>query len=94
VHPRTPKNILKLLGEFKNTTIINNPAPAELYISQLNKAIVLGSFSTALLYNNNISSFYWVYPMYEKHMQLFKYTKLINPTSHIKVVDSVENITF
>jgi hypothetical protein len=94
VHPRTPKNILRLLGELKNTTIINNPAPAELYISQLNKAIILGSFSTALLYNNNASSFYWVYPMYQKHLPLFKYTKLVNPTSHIKVVDSVENITF
>jgi Alpha-2,8-polysialyltransferase (POLYST) len=94
VHPRTPKGILDKIKDFKNTIIINNEAPAELYIAKLNKAIIISAFSTALLYNNNASKYYWVYPMYEKHIKSLEYTKLINPTSHISIVGNVKHISF
>lgn len=94
VHPRIPEKTLRMMKEFKNTVIIENPAPAELYIAKLDKAIVIASFSTSLLYDNDKSKYYWAYPMYQKHLKNLSYTKLINPTTHIKVVDTVNDIVF
>lgn len=94
VHPRTPSNVIDKVILFPKVKIINSEAPAEFYISQFDKAIILGSYSTALLYNNNKSSYYWLYPMYQKYIPTFKYTYITNPTSHIKISDNIENIEF
>lgn len=91
-HPRTPKPILEELKKIDDIEIIQDFFPAEFYISELRNSIVLSSFSTASLYNNEDVVNFWLYPFYQKHIKTFKYTKIVNPTSHIKIINSLESI--
>lgn len=92
-HPLTPREKIGLYKSMDNCTIIDSKIPAELFSATLNKSIILSVCSTSMFVDNPKCSFYYLYDIKEKNNieRLNKYT-VINPTTHVIVPKSVEEI--
>lgn len=74
---------------IKNIGYLESNYPAELYIANAKDCIVIALISTSLLFYNPTCKYYWIYPMYKEMVDC---SNVINPTIHIKVVDTISDI--
>ncbi len=93
IHRSTSEYHLNFYKKLPIVTIIYDNIPAELLVLSLNNSIVLSGWSTTLLTFNPTCNYYYNYPIYEKDV-LLSQSYPFNPTDYIKVIDSVEAISF
>jgi hypothetical protein len=94
-HPLTSKVKLESYKALNNVTIIDSKIPAELFISMLKDSIILSVCSTSMFIDNPLCKFYYMFEI-EQHNnieRLKKYT-VINPTSHVRLVQNIDEISF
>ena len=92
-HPLQTENMLSDYENMTNISIIRDKAPAELYILSLNNSLVISIGSTSMLTNNTKCKFYYTNKLY-KGGRMFSQVEVANPTSHIKVIKSIQEISF
>ena len=94
-HPLTTQIKLKAYEKLSNVKIINSKVPAEIFISQLENAIILSVCSTSMFMDNPKCKFYYAFAIKEKNNieRLKKYTA-INPCNHVKTVNTINEISF
>lgn len=79
---------------IKNAQIVDSIIPAELFIMNLSKSIIISQGSTSMFLNNPDNKFYYIYELLENDIKRLKRYKMCNPAPHIKSVKSIEEITF
>ena len=72
-----------------NVEYLDSNYPAELYIANAENAIIISLVSTSLLFYNPNCKYYWTYQLYG---DMFDYSKLKNPTHHIKTISQLSGI--
>lgn len=93
IHPLANIDLKNSFVRELNAEIIENMIPAELYILQLKKSIVLSAWSTALLNNNLDCKFYYTMNLMPWNFAI-KQLNPYNPTQHIKTISSINQIIF
>lgn len=92
-HPSKDMDKDLFYKELPNAIFLENiNFPAELIIQNMNKAIIISLYSTALLLNNPKCKFYYIYPIF-KNCSSFN-VLVSNPTDHIDVISKVDEIKF
>ena len=69
--------------------------PLELLIQSLKRVVVVSAYSAALLMDNPDCKFYYTYPWYAQRgygKGEFEEKSIVNPTKHIKVIASLEEM--
>jgi|SRR5690554_191628 len=94
-HPHTPKEKIKMYESIDDCIIIDSKIPAELFIATLRNSLILSVCSTAMFVDNPDCKFHYLFNIQENNNidRLDKYT-VINPTSHVLVPETIEEITF
>lgn len=97
LHPRTPEDWANEFGKNSNVRMINSMKgiPLDLLIQSLSDVIIITSYSAALLFNNPDCKFYFAYPWYAERgygKGEFVESTIVNPTAHIKVIQSIDEI--
>ena len=97
LHPRSPETWAYDFKELPNVKMIENMKgiPLELLIQMLYGVVVVSAYSSALLMDNPNCKFYYSYPWYAQRgygKGEFEEKNIFNPTKHIKVIASVEEI--
>lgn len=94
-HPLTSKVKLESYKVLNNVTIIDSKIPAELFISMLEKSIILSVCSTSMFIDNPLCKFYYMFEIEQDNNieRLKKYT-VINPTPHVRSVKNIDEISF
>jgi hypothetical protein len=92
-HPGTPDFQIEAFKEL-GVDFFSNAIPAELFIANLNRSIIMGFWSAALMINNPSCKFYWLHNYLKTRGQMINYIDLTNPTNYIQDVDSIEKIAF
>lgn len=92
LHPNYIKESFDKFKGIKNFIFINKSFPVELLIYRLNDSIIISSHSTSMLYNNKKCTYYWAYPILEKLDIITHKIHIFNPTTHIKVINSFNEI--
>ncbi|MCF6359286.1 MAG: alpha-2,8-polysialyltransferase family protein [Cyclobacteriaceae bacterium] len=92
LHPSTSASQREALSIFDNVEVLESTIPAELMISNLKNSIILSFWSTAGLVNNKSCRFYWLKPMLEERGIMLNKINIVNPTCHIKMVNSIDAI--
>lgn len=93
LHPTTYDSHRRKINELHQVRIIESTIPAEVIIATLNNSIVISFWSTALLINNPSCRFFWLFPLLEKvGINLHKMT-IKSPSTHLKVVNSIEELS-
>lgn len=87
-HPLSAEYAREKYKKLPNSYKLNSVYPAELYIATAKKSIVISMVSTSELFYNSGCDYYWIYKLYET----YNYKGLLNPTTYIHVVDSVDEI--
>jgi len=83
---------VRALGDVHDIRIIDSKIPAELFIMQLTESIVISSISTSMFLDNPACRFYYTYDIAQKYIPRFGRYNTINPTPHVKTVQSFEEI--
>lgn len=95
LHPLTTDVMVSRYNALPNVTVLNSLMPAELFIFELKNSVILSFYSGSLLMDNNTSKLYWIYGIKEgNNIPILKKLTVINPTSHIKEVTTVDDIVF
>ncbi len=92
LHPSTSVSQREAFSIIDHVKISESTIPAELMISNLKNSIVLSFWSTAGLVDNSSCRFYWLKPMLEDREIMLHKIKIVNPTRHIKMVNSIDEI--
>lgn len=92
LHPLTPRETINQFKKLVNLRIIKSQIPAELFIINLKKSIILSIKSTSMFINIKENKFFYLYTLFYRH-QTSRY-KTRNPAPHIKVIEKLEEITF
>ncbi len=83
---------VRALGKINDIQIIDSKVPAELFIMQLTDSIIISSISTSMFLDNPSCRFYYTYEIARKYIPRFGRYNTMNPTSHVKTVQSFEEI--
>jgi hypothetical protein len=95
LHPLTNEVKIQQYQKFANLEIIRSQIPAELFIMNLEKSLVLSLNSTSMFLNNPENKFYYLYKILQKDIKrLMRYEIKNNPAPHITVVEKLDDITF
>lgn len=97
LHPRSPRSWADSFKDLPNVKMIDSMRgiPIELLTQTLQEGIVLSAYSAALLLNNPNCKFFYVYPWYAKRgygKGEFEEKTIYNPTQHIRVISSINEI--
>jgi hypothetical protein len=94
-HPLTPKSKIDEYKKCSNSKVIQAKIPAELFIMQLKKSIILSVDSTAMYLDNPNCKFYFLRNIFKKDIKrIRRYNVKIAPASHIKLANSIQDISF
>lgn len=94
-HPLTSAIKIEQYKKLDNVTIIDSQIPAEIFIQELSNSIVLSVCSTSMFIDNQKSKFYWFSEILEgNNIKLIKRYDFVNPTKHVHIVHSVDEIIF
>jgi len=92
-HPSRDMDKNLLYKELSQAKFLENVYfPAELIIQNMNNAIIMSLYSTALLFNNPKCRFYFTYPILNNNLR--QKIPVPNPIDHIKVISNVNEIQF
>lgn len=93
IHPSASPELLKQFRSIPNVVILNQTIPAELYIINLKKSIILSPYSAALITLNSSCNYYYLF-------DLLKIRELIGSEisnfsfDHITMCKSIKEIQF
>lgn len=93
-HPLTPSHMLE---RYKNIAvhIIDQPIPAELFIMKISRSIIISQSSTSMFINNESNAFYYLHQYFGHKIKRMRRYKIPNhPARHIKLVQTIDDITF
>jgi len=90
-HPLSNAGHVSSVTSINNVNVVNESFPAELLILNMNRSIILSYRSSALLFNNPNCYFYWLNGYFESIGEK-KYRDTINPTKHIKSINSEDEL--
>lgn len=93
-HPHTPKEKIEQYKKIKNMQVIDSLIPAELFIMNLSKSIIISQGSTSMFLDNPENKFYYIYELLVNDIKRLRRYKMCNPAPHIKSVKSIDEITF
>ena len=93
-HPHTPKTKIAEYKKLNNTHIIDSKIPAELFIMNISNSIIVSMCSTAMFLDTPTNSYFYTLKIFEKDLYRLKRYRITNPTPHVKVVNSIEDIHF
>lgn len=96
-HPTQYKPYRNFIEEaktlYKNQlTVIDEPIPAEFLILQLRNSLVISTISTSMFLDNPDCRFYYTFEIARPYMPRFDRYNTINPTPHVKTVQSFDEI--
>ncbi len=95
LHPLTNDLKIQQYKKFSNLEIIRSQIPAELFIMNLKKSLILSVNSTSMFLNNPENKFYYLYEIFKKDIKrLSRYKLKNNPAPHITVVEKLDAINF
>ena len=94
LHPSTSKTQIEHFNKLENTTVIDSMIPAEIFIMNLQNSIILSIISTSMFINNPENEFFYIYRLFEEEIKRLKRWRVTNPTPHIKIINSIEDIHF
>lgn len=95
LHPLTNEVKIQQYQKFSNLEIIRSQIPAELFIMNLKKSLVLSVNSTSMFLNNPENKFYYLYKIFQKDIKrLNRYKLKSNPAPHITVTEKLDDISF
>jgi hypothetical protein len=95
LHPSTPEKKIEQYQKLANLRIIHSQIPAELFIVNLKRSLILSVNSTSMFLNNPENRFYYLHKIFEKDIKrLSRYVLKRNPAPHIRVAEKLEDITF
>ncbi|MCG7753883.1 alpha-2,8-polysialyltransferase family protein [Flavihumibacter cheonanensis] len=94
LHPSTHEFQLKRLEKIQGIEINRSTIPAELFIASISNSIIFSFWSASLLLQNESCKFYWCHKLLEKEGVMMDWWSIVNPTKHIKEVESIEQIKF
>lgn len=94
-HPSTSDVKRMAYKSLPQVIVLDSKIPAELFISQLTNSIILSVCSTSMFIDNKKCKFYYSFEVVENNsIERLKKYKVINPTTHVKSVKSIEEIVF
>ena len=91
-HPNMKAVFLEKISQIEGIKIIDFSIPVELLILQLKYSYIISGYSTALLTNNPSCHFYWFYKFFGITGRVFSQLQIVNPSSHIKEISSIDEI--
>ncbi|MFH1119636.1 MAG: polysialyltransferase family glycosyltransferase [Bacteroidota bacterium] len=95
LHPLTNNIKTEQYKTLKNVKIISSTLPAELFIMNLKESVILSINSTSMFLDNPENRFYYLYRIFEEGIKrLSRWKVKRNPAAHIKVVNSIDEISF
>lgn len=95
LHPYVEEKKVEQYSSIKNVKIIHSTIPAELFIMNLKRSIILSVHSTSMFLNNPANRFYYLYRLLEGEIGSLARIKLRNePAEHITHVYSLDEISF
>ena len=86
LHQQSSEVAKKEYERVSDIFYLESKYPAELFIANAVDCIIVSLRSTSLLFFNPKCKYYWTYPMYKDIVDISNY---VNPTSHIKVINSI-----
>lgn len=94
-HPSTnPEHLQMIQGlKYDNFHFYNKKIPVELLILQLKDSIIIARRSTSMLTENKSCKYYWTHKLYPLDIQSSQFER-INPTEHVKDIESIDEIVF
>lgn len=88
-HPLASKKAKEFYDQLGDVTYLNSKFPAELYIANMQNAIIVSMYSTAMLFCNPSCQYFWIGNCYKETLRI---PELHNPTPFIHVVSSIDEI--
>ena len=93
-HPTTPRDQVEKFRSIPGAQLMSSFIPFELIVASLNNCIIAGMWSNALMHDNPRCNFYWLNRYLEKRGKMLARIQLLNPTTHIKEIEELEEIRF
>lgn len=93
-HPFTKPEHIKKVKSIANVTVLDFKIPAELIILNLSNSKVISFWSTSCLVTNSSCSFFWLKKIAVKKGIFPSQIILDNPTSHIKELKDLEELSY
>ena len=95
LHPIIEEKKLKQYQTFKNVKIIKSSIPAELFIMNVSRSVILSINSTSMFLYNPLNKFYYLNKMFKGVIGRLKRLEIRKePAGHITYVESIEEICF
>jgi len=92
-HPLCSMAQIDSVKQNKNIDeVILDKIPVELWILSLRNSYVMSFCSTGTLTNNKSCKFFWLYKLLPKEVSYSINKDIINPTSHISVIESFDSL--
>lgn len=76
----------------KNLIILDEKIPAEFYIMQLKKSILVSTASTSMLLNNESCRYFFTIELAKPYMPLLNRYSTTNPTKHVLSIENFDQI--
>jgi|GEM_PF-3412613 len=92
LHPATSEADRAPYAKIPGVRLVDKPFPAELGIAGLRNSLAVSFFSTSGFVHNPSCRMYWLYPMLSSRNMTLNNTTIINPTDHIILADSIEQV--
>lgn len=92
LYKRHPNQLGSLHYISENVFVINELFPVEILIASINNGIIISSYSNSMLYYNPKCRYFWTYPIVEMTGELKKPIQRFNPTDHINVLSSFDEL--
>ena len=94
LHPLTTESMKIKYSALKAVEVIQSNVPAEVILGSLQNCIVYSGWSSVLITDNKSCNYYFNYPVFKKvgHKNLSQIE--IPALNHIKMIESVEEMTF
>jgi len=94
LHPSTPEKKIKQYKKLANLQIIRSQIPAELFIMNLKRSLILSVNSTSMFINSPENRYFYLYKLFLNHVKRTRRYKKSDPAHHITVVEKLDDISF
>ncbi len=92
LHPLTTRKQIEFYRTLNDLVIIEDTYPSELYMANLSDSIFISFWSSSLFSYYKTNRYYWLYKLLEQNGNMLHWLKIFNPTDHIKVVNSLNEV--
>jgi hypothetical protein len=86
--------MIEIFNSLKNVIILNNSIPAELYLINLTRSIIVSGWSTALMYYNPNNKYFYTYNFYKNLDDNLMKQLVFQGFPHVKMVNNLNEIFY